>query len=169
MKRMSGGAWRNTLSVFCAFALCSCGVYFNGPIQPFGPGDYAIRLAQPYSAEVDLARKRLRNFVHRANTNQIALLTRQPIVAVQASDLRSAEIPWLSHQLASGQVVRGVRYYAQPRNDVTNVPVKFLLLFDSRTGKLAEREGVLVIDTPARGTVARFGGTYAVYAGTGWW
>ncbi len=159
---------RLCFALVCCVAFSSCGVYFGGPIRPFGPDDYAIRLARPYPSEVALARKRLENFVRRANTRQVARLTQQPVVAVQAYQLTAAEIPWLAHQIAAGRV-RAVRYYAQPRNDVTNVPVKFLLLFDSRTGRLAAAEGVLVIDTPPRGTTARFGGVTAIYAGTGWW
>ena len=78
-------------------------------------------------------------------------------------------VPRLAIRLAPdsvGQVGAAVAYYSI-REDATSVPVKFLLLFDSRTGQLVSPEGVLVIDTPPRGAVANFGGVQAVYAGTG--
>jgi len=79
-------------------------------------------------------------------------------------------VPRLAIRLAPdsvGQVGAAVAYYSHPDDDPTTVPVKFLLLFDSRTGHLVSPEGVLVIDTPSRGAVANFGGVQAVYAGTG--
>jgi hypothetical protein len=89
------------------------------------------------------------------------------VVAVQANEIDASEVSGLVPQLATGQVGTAVTYYLDP-DDPTAIPVKSLLLFDSRTGHLVSPEGVLVIDTPPRGAVANFGGVQAVYAGTGW-
>jgi hypothetical protein len=94
-------------------------------------------------------------------------LGQNPVVAVQANEIDASEVSGLVPQLATGRVGAAVAYYSDPDNDPTTVPVKFLLLFDSRTGHLVSPEGVLVIDTPPRGAVANFGGVQAVYAGTG--
>jgi len=134
----------------------------------FSPVDYALRHAAPNGQEISLAQRRLQNFLRRANTRQQALLGQNPVVAVQANEIDASDVPGLVYQLSSGQV-GAVSYFASDPDNPTAVPVKFLLLFDSRTGRLVSPEGVLVIDTPSRGTIAYFGGVRAMYAGTGWW
>jgi hypothetical protein len=109
------------------------------------------------------------NFLRRADARQRGLLGQNPVVAVQAGQIDASEVPGLIYQLSSGQVANAVTYYSSDPDDPTAVPVKFLLLFDSRTGRLVSPEGVLVIDTPARGIIANFGGVQAVFADTGWW
>jgi hypothetical protein len=89
-------------------------------------------------------------------------------VAVQANLLNVAAVPWLSHKLATGKI-QSVEYDSSRGNSAPDVGVKFLVLFDSRTGRLVSSDGVLVIDTPQRGSIARFAGISAIYAGTGWW
>jgi hypothetical protein len=42
-------------------------------------------------------------------------------------------------------------------------------MFDQRTQRLVSHDGVLIIDTPPRGSVAEFAGVKAIYAETGWW
>jgi len=135
----------------------------------FSSVDYALRHAAPNGQEISLAQRRLQNFLRRANTRQQALLGHNPVVAVQANEIDASDVPGLIYQLSSGQVGTAVSYYASDPDNPTAVPVKFLLLFDSRTGRLVSPEGVMVIDTPSRGTIGIFGGVRAVYAGTGWW
>ena len=140
----------------------------------FAPGsalriDYAVRHASPNGEEISLAQKRLQNFLQRGDARQRGLLGQNPVVAVQANEIDASDVPGLIYQLSSGQVANAVSYYASDPDDPTAVPVKFLLLFDSRTGRLVSPEGVLLIDTPPRGAIANFGGIKALYAGTGWW
>ena len=135
----------------------------------FSPVDYALRHAAPNGQEISLAQRRLQNFLRRADAHQRALLGQNPVVAVQANQVDANEVPGLIYQLSAGQVANAVTYYSSDPGDPTAVPVKFLLLFDSRTGRLVSPEGVMVIDTPSRGTIGIFGGVRAVYAGTGWW
>jgi hypothetical protein len=156
------------LAALAALTLGSCALFYSRSGAPFGPDDYAIALAQPYASEASLAQKRLHNFLARANERDRQVLEETPYVAVQAYELTSGEVPWLSHKLGLGKV-RAIRHYASDFMEVTAVPVKFLLLFNHRTERLASPDGVLVIDTPSRGTIGRFGGFQAIYAGTGWW
>jgi hypothetical protein len=152
-----------------ALAINSC-AWFNPSFGTgSGPNDYAVRRASPNGEEISLAQKRLQNFLRRADAHQRGLLGQNPVVAVQANQIDANEVPGLVYQLSSGQVGTAVTYYSSDPNDPTAVPVKFLLLFDYRTGRLVSPEGVLVIDTPPRGIIANFGGVQAVYAGTGWW
>jgi hypothetical protein len=155
-------------SALIAVTFGSCSLFYSRSRPPFGPEDYAIAIAQPYPSETRLAQKRLHQFLKRANARDRQILEQTPYVAVQAYELTSGEVPWLPHKLGFGQV-RAVSHYANDFTELTNVPVKFLVVFDHRTEQLASPEGILVIDTPSRGTIGKFGGVRAIYAGTGWW
>jgi hypothetical protein len=149
--------------------ISSCASFNPSASAGSGQNEYAVRTASPNGAEISLAQKRLQNFLRRANARQRELLGQNPVVAVQANQIDASEVPGLVYQLSSGQIGKAVAYYASDPDNPTAVPVKFLLLFDSRTGRLVSPEGVLVIDTPPHGIAADFGGVKAVYAGTGWW
>jgi hypothetical protein len=161
------GRFLLAVSGLLCFSSCN-NVFFSGPHHPFGKHDYAVRLAQPYPSEVRLARKRLQNFVRRADASQLALLARYPVVAVQAGATNVASVPGLTHQLGTGRIA-STKYDAEGGFSAPAGAVGFLLLFDYRTGRLYAPEGVLVYDKPERGSVARFAGVSAVYAGEGWW
>ena len=133
----------------------------------YGPNDYAVGEAGPYPQEVQLAKQRLQNFIRRANASQKVVLDRNPNVAVQAYEIRAGEDWPLLRKLASGRV--RTTLYVQDFRNLTNFPVKFLLIFDWRTQQLVRNSGVLVMDTPNRGSVGEFAGIRAIYAGTGWW
>jgi hypothetical protein len=148
--------------------LASCRLFYNKTNAPFGSDDYAFALARPYPSETRLAQNRLKNFLARASERERQILLETPYVAVQAYELTSGEVPWLANKLGYGNV-RAVQHYANDFVERMDVPVKFLVLFDHRTEQLAAPDGVLVIDTPSRGAIGRFGGLRAIYAGTGWW
>ena len=156
------------LAALSALSLGSCALFYSRSGTPFGWNDYAVALAQPYPSEALLAQKRLHNFLSRANARDRQTLEETPYVAVQAYQLSAGEVPWLPHKLGFG-TVRAIKHYANDFIERVDVPVKFLLLFNHRTEQLASPDGVLVIDTPPRGTIGRFGGVQAIYAGTGWW
>jgi hypothetical protein len=159
------------LCLFAFLSLSGCELkYLILPYPPpnYGAGDYAVARARPYPQEELLAEKRLANFVRRANSRQLQVLSANPIVAVQAYELPASGDFYLSRQLAGGRV-QAVALYSRGIYARGETPVKFLLLFDSRTGKLVKPDGVLVIDTPNRGHLGRFGGINAIYAGTGFW
>jgi hypothetical protein len=135
--------------------------------RKYGGNDYAVGEAQPYPQEVQLAKKRLANFVRRADAKQKQLLDRNPYVAVQANIMSAGEDWPLLRELSSGRV--RTMDYVQDLENMPNYQVDFLLLFNARTGGLVRREGVLIMDEPQRGSVADFAGVRAIYAGTGWW
>jgi hypothetical protein len=161
--------FRALLLSLVTLAMSSCTSSNPSLFTGYSSIDYAVRHAAPNAQEISLAQKRLQNFLRRADTRQRAQLGQNPVVAVQANEIDASEVPGLIYQLASGQVATAGTYYGSDPDDPTAVPVKFLLLFDSNTSHLVSPEGVLVIDTPPRGTIANFGGVRAVYAGTGWW
>jgi hypothetical protein len=135
--------------------------------RQYGGNDYAVGEAQPYPQEVQLAKKRLANFIRRADAKQKQLLDRIPNVAVQANIMSAGEDWPLLRELSSGRV--RTMDYVQDLENIPNYQVDFLLLFNARTGGLVRSEGVLIMDEPQRGSVADFAGVRAIYAGTGWW
>jgi hypothetical protein len=133
----------------------------------YGGNDYAVGEAQPYPQEVQLAKKRLANFIRRADAKQRQLLDQNPYVAVQANVLSAGEDWPLLRELSSGRV--RTMDYVQDLQNIPNYQVDFLLLFNARTGGLVRSDGVLIMDEPRRGSVADFAGVKAIYAGVGWW
>jgi hypothetical protein len=136
--------------------------------RAYGPNDYALEEAEPYRQEVKLAKQRLRNFLRRANPRQKLLLSENPYVAIQATEITAGEDWHLMRKLSSGRA-RATELYASDFRNRSAFPIKFLLIFDSRTERLLKPDGVLVADTPNRGTVGEFARVKAIYGGTGWW
>jgi hypothetical protein len=136
---------------------------------PFGPDDYAFMSAQPYPQETLLAQKRFQNFLRRADAKGRLMLAKTPFVAVRAYRLNASEVPGLIPRMALGKVPMKAFYGADLLENSGSVPVEFLLIFDQRTGRLAAPDGVLVIGSPVKGKVGRFGGVWAIYGDGGWW
>ncbi len=161
------------LALLFALALSSCtqSSPINSLLPPtprrYGGNDYAVGEAEPYPQEVQLAKKRLANFIRRADAKQKQLLDQNPYVAVQANVILAGGDWPLLRELGSGRV--RTTDYVQDQQNAPNYQVEFVLLFNQRTGGLVRPDGVLIMDEPQRGSVANFAGTKAVFAGTGWW
>ena len=148
--------------------LNSCEVLLPSAPKGYGPDDYALGEARPYPQEVKLAKLRLRNFLRRANPQQRLALSQNPYVAIQANEIEAGEDWQLLRELSTGQV-RATDLYASDFRNRSAFGVKFLLLFNSRTGQLLKPIGVLAAYTPLRGRVGEFARVRAIYGGTGWW
>jgi hypothetical protein len=148
--------------------LTSCELLFPPERTAYGPDDYALAQARPYPEEVKLAKLRLRNFLRRASSNQRLALDRNPYVAIQANEITAGEDWELLRMLSTGRV-RATNLYASDFRNRSAFGVKFLLIFNSRTGHLLRPIGILAADTPLRGRVGEFAGVRAIYGGTGWW
>ena len=161
------------LALLFALALSSCtqSSPINSLLPPtprrYGGNDYAVGEAEPYPQEVQLAKKRLANFIRRADPKQRQLLDQNPYVAVQANVMLAGDDWPLLRELSSGRV--RTMDYVQDQQNIPNYQVDFLLLLNARTGGLVRSDGVLIMDEPQRGSVADFAGVRAIYAGTGWW
>jgi hypothetical protein len=153
------------LATFLAIGSLVLSALAAAPSSPL-EREYSFMTAKPYRAEVERGQQRLAKFLTRLNPKRRALLDQTPFVAVQVYTLGAGEIPGLTWRLGKGSV--NSTQYAQDIHAGANVQVKFLLIYDSRTQKLANEEGVLVTDTPALNTIGLFEGKPAVYVGTGW-
>ena len=127
--------------------------------------DYSIMSAKPYRAEVQRGQQRLAKFLSRLNPKRKALLDQTPYVAVQVYILNAGDVPGLTWRMGKGSVASS--QFGQDVHAGTNVQVKFLLIYDSRTQQMVGEDGVLVTDTPTINTVGMFDGQHAVYVGTG--
>jgi hypothetical protein len=130
--------------------------------------DYSLMTAPPYKGEVELGQKRLDKFLHHLDSHRRALLDQTPYVAIQVRALTAGDVPWLI-----GRFYRGTARSDDFTRDIRNagsVPMQYLLIFDSRTRKMPNEEGVLITDTPPRYSIALFDSIHAIYAGTvpGW-
>jgi hypothetical protein len=159
---------RTAIALLLTLLFSSCEILLPPGPAGYGPDDYAIGEAGPYPQEVKLAKLRLRNFLRRANPRQRLVLDRNPYVAIQANEIAASDDWHLLRELSSGQV-RATSLYASDFRNRVAFGVKFLLLFNSRTGKLLRPIGVLAADTPLRGAIGEFAGVRAIYGGTGWW
>jgi hypothetical protein len=157
------------LIVLISLACGSCALIPGASSTPFGPNDYAFMRAEPYPQETVLAQKRFQNFLRRANAKDRLTLAETPYVAVRAYQLTVREVPGLAWRMAVGKIPMKASYGGDLLQNAGAVPVEFLLVFDQRTGRLAAPDGVLVIGSPVRGKIGRFGGVSAIYAGGGWW
>ena len=131
-----------------------------------GTTDYALMSAAPYYSEIALARGRLEKFLYKADAKKRAILAQTPIVAVQAAVLPASEAGSILRRIGRDGDF-GTWGGSYPADQAVR-PVKFLLLFDSRTSQLVSEDGVLVLDTPQRGKIGVFGGFSALYIGAGW-
>jgi hypothetical protein len=130
--------------------------------------DYVVSTAKPYKGEVELGQKRLDKFLRRLDSRRRTLLDQTPYVAIQVRALTAGDVPWLVNRFYRGSAQ--AMDYANDIGDARSVPVQYLLIFDSRTRKMVNEDGVFITDTPRLDSVARFGSLQAIYAGTvpGW-
>ena len=136
------------------------------PLSPARPvPEYSLAMGEPYPSEVDLAYRRLWNFLQRPNHRGRASLEQTPFVAVQVGAYHAAEVP-----AAMGRLERGTaqanHFYSSDPYEPARAPLQFLIVFDSRTRRPVGPTGFFVSDTPNLGGIGRFGGILAVYAGT---
>ncbi len=154
------------LLLSCAFSSCSTssGVSAAASSAPNVP-EYGLAEAEPYPEEVNLAYQRLWNFLQRPNGRARASLAQTPYVAVHVGNVSAGDVHRVLRKLKRG-TAQAVSFYSSDPYEPANVTAKFVLVFDSRTRRLAAPVGVFTVDSPARGGLGRFGDVLAVYAGT---
>ncbi len=156
--------------LFFALLLACHSIWAEKPVSSRSSSerDYAIMTAAPFKGDVRLGEKRLDKFLQHLDSHRRALLDQTPYVAIQVRALTAGDIPWLVNRLFHGSA-RSMDYY-NDLDDARSVPVEYLLIFDSRTHKMVNEDGVFITDTPPRYSIALFGAAHAIYAGTvpGW-
>ena len=126
--------------------------------------NFAIDTYFPGANEIRLAEKRARNYwaknANRYGPNPVYL-------AVETSKIFESEIVQdLWPKLIKSQTTSSF-FSKSPGRHHTEVDLKGIMIFDTRTGTVAGNRGFVLVDTPGRGRVARFGDYVARYIGTG--
>jgi len=126
--------------------------------------NFAIDTYYPAPNEIRLAEQRARNYwaknANRYGSNPVYL-------AVETSKIFESEIVQnLWPKLINSQTTTSF-FAKSPGKRHTEVDLKGIMIFDTRTGTFVSNRGFVSVDTPSRGRVARFGDYIARYIGTG--
>ncbi|HEV3209182.1 MAG TPA: hypothetical protein VGY91_02875 [Chthoniobacterales bacterium] len=126
--------------------------------------NFAIDTYFPGPNEIRLAGQRARNYwaknANRYGSNPVYL-------AVETSKIFESEIVQdLWPKLIKSQTTSSF-FSKSPGRHHTEADLKGIMIFDTRTGTVVGNRGFVLVDTPSRGRVARFGDYVARYIGTG--
>jgi hypothetical protein len=120
--------------------------------------DYTIALGTAYPNEAYIAQQRVNKYLEHLKPDKKAQIMQNDYLAVESTEVPASEVPGLSGRItgqAGGYTDRG------------SIMTKFVMVFDTKTGRPVSNEGYIVMDTPAKGRLGVFGGYTAVYIGNG--
>ena len=86
-------------------------------------------------------------------------------LAVETSKIFPSEIQNLWAKLINAETTAS--YFSQRRGGYSNLQLKGVMIYDTRTGRFASDHGFVSVDTPPRGGVARFDDYIARFIGVG--
>ena len=87
-------------------------------------------------------------------------------LAVQTSKVFPSEVQDLWPKLINSETT-GSFFSHGRRNSYSNLQLLGIMIYDTRTGRFVSNQGYISVDTPPRGSVARFGPYMARYIGWG--
>jgi hypothetical protein len=120
--------------------------------------DYTVALGTAYPNEAHIAQERVDKYLEHLKPDKKAQIMQNDYLAVESTEVPASEVPGLSGKIA-GQ--------AGGYTDRGSMMTKFIMVFDTKTGRLVGNEGYIAIDTPQKGRLGVFGGYTAVYIGNG--
>jgi hypothetical protein len=148
--------------VLVAFILAGLGTRSKG--ESFDPRNFAIDTYYPTPNEIHLAEQRARKYWAK-NAKRFGL--NPPYLAVETSKIFESEIVQdLWPKLINSNTTTSF-FAKSPGKHHTEVDLKGIMIFDTRTGSIVSNRGFVSVDTPNRGQVARFSDCVARYIGTG--
>jgi hypothetical protein len=126
--------------------------------------NFAIDTYYPTPNEIHLAEQRAQKYwaknAKRYGSNPVYL-------AVETSKIFESEIVQnLWPKLINSDTTTSF-FSKSPGKHHSEVDLKGIMIFDTRTGSFVSNHGFVSVDTPSRGRVARFGDYIARYIGTG--
>ena len=86
-------------------------------------------------------------------------------LAVETSKVFPGEVQNLYPKLINSETTAS--FFSQRRGGYSNLQLKGVMIFDTRTGRFVSNQGYISVDTPPPGSVARFGPYIARYIGWG--
>jgi hypothetical protein len=87
-------------------------------------------------------------------------------LAVETSKVYPSEVQSLWPKLINSETTASFFSHGR-RNSYSNLQLLGIMIFDTRTGRFVSNQGYISVDTPPRGSVARFGPYIARYIGWG--
>ncbi|MBW0000453.1 MAG: hypothetical protein JO015_15245 [Verrucomicrobia bacterium] len=126
--------------------------------------NFAIDTYRPKSNELRLAEARVRSYQGR---NPAGSKSAPPYLAVAAGTILPSEVQNLWPKLISAETSAGVLAHGGEDLAYHDFLLHGVLIFDARTGRLANDFGYVTAETPQLGRIARFGTCYARFIGTG--
>jgi hypothetical protein len=88
-------------------------------------------------------------------------------LAVETSKVFPSEVQNLYPKLINSETTASFFSQGIEDNTYSNLQLKGVMIFDTRTGRFVSNQGYISVDTPPPGSVARFGPYIARYIGWG--
>ena len=88
-------------------------------------------------------------------------------LAVETSKVFPGEVQNLYPKLINSETTASFFSQGIEDNTYSNLQLKGVMIFDTRTGRFVSKQGYISVDTPPAGSVARFGPYIARYIGWG--
>ncbi len=126
--------------------------------------DFAIDICYPNANSILLAEDRTRAYWAKYASRFGA----EPrFLAVETSKVFPGEVQDLWTKLINSETTASFFSHGIKNNTYSNLQLLGVMIFDTRTGHFVSNQGYISVDTPPRGTVARFGPYLARYIGWG--
>ena len=124
--------------------------------------NFAIDTYYPAPNEVRLAEARARDYWTR-NADRYG--SNPAYLAVVTSKIFPSEVEMLYPKLINSETTAS--YFSQRRGGYSNLQLKGIMIYDTRTGHFVSDYGFISVDTPSRRRVARFDDYLARFVGFG--
>jgi hypothetical protein len=126
--------------------------------------NFAIDTCFPTPNEIQLAEGRTRAYWAK-HASRFGAEPR--FLAVETSKIFPGEVQDLWPKLINSETTASFFSHGLKGNSYSNLQLLGVMIFDTRTGRFVSNQGYISVDTPPRGSVARFGPYIARYIGWG--
>ena len=126
--------------------------------------NFAIDTCFPTRNEIRLAEGRTRAYWAKHASR---FGTEPRLLAVETSKIFPGEVQDLWPKLINSETTASFFSHGIKNNTYSNLQLLGVMIYDTRTGRFVSNQGYISVDTPQRGSVARFGPYIARYIGWG--
>jgi hypothetical protein len=126
--------------------------------------NFAIDTCYPNPNSIQRAEKRVKAYW----AKYAARFGPEPrFLAVETSKVFPGEVQDLWPKLINSETTASFFSHGIKNNTYSNLQLLGVMIYDTQTGRFVSNQGFISVDTPPRGTVARFGPFMARYIGWG--
>jgi hypothetical protein len=128
--------------------------------------NFAIDTYYPTPNEIQLAEQRARKYWEK----HAAKFGSNPVyLAVETSKIFPGEVQGLWPKLINSETTASFFAHGLDKQTYSNLELRGIMIFDVRTRHFVGNRGFISVDTPPRGSLARFDTYIARYIGVGNW